>query len=149
MEPGVSAEILVEAGALLDPSIKPKLVADGGVENRGAVDDLIASGLLERVLAMVDINFSNSMIEAWWRSLKHNWLFLHPLDSATRVRKLVAFYVEQHNTTIPHAALDGRTPDEMYCGNADEVPDHLDQARAEARQKRLEKNRARQCAVCA
>jgi len=34
---------------------------------------------------------SSSMIEAWWRSLKHHWLFLHALDSAATVRRLVAF----------------------------------------------------------
>ncbi len=30
-----------------------------------------------RVLALTGLRFSNSMIEAWWRSLKHQWLFLH------------------------------------------------------------------------
>jgi hypothetical protein len=35
------------------------------------------------------------MIEAWWRCLKHQWLFLHSLDSVTTVRRLVAFYVDQ------------------------------------------------------
>jgi putative transposase len=34
------------------------------------VDDLIATGVLRRVLAFTDLKFSNSMIEAWWRSLK-------------------------------------------------------------------------------
>jgi hypothetical protein len=65
------------------------LVADGGVENfNGAVDELIASGLLRRVLAQTEITFSNSMIESWWRVLKHQWLFLNPLDSVRAVEKL-------------------------------------------------------------
>jgi hypothetical protein len=34
-------------------------------------------------LAFTELKFSNSMIEAWWRSLKHQWLFLHPFESAT------------------------------------------------------------------
>ena len=101
------------------------------------------------LLAMVDISFSNSLIEAWWRSLKHNWLFLHPLDSAATVRRQVAFYVEEHNGVVPHSAFKGQTPDEMYFGKGGDIHDQLAEARAEARARRMEKNRARQCAVCA
>src|SRR5262245_27843399 len=54
------------------------------------------------------------MIEAWWRALKHHWLFLHSLDSVTTVRRLVAFYVDEHNRVLPHSAFRGQTPDEMY-----------------------------------
>jgi hypothetical protein len=50
------------------------------------------------------------MIEAWWRSLKHQWLFLHSLDSITTVRRLVAFYVDEHNRVLPHSAFHGQTP---------------------------------------
>jgi transposase InsO family protein len=150
MEAGSSVRVLVEAGARLDSNLRPRLIADGGTENcNAAVDELIASGLLERVLAMVDIKFSNSLIQAWWRSLKHNWLYLHPLDSVASVRKLVAFYVKEHNATIPHAAFEGPTPDEVYFGRGEGVPDTLATARQEARRQRLASNRARQCAVCA
>ena len=47
------------------------MLADAGVENVNAqVDALIHSGVLRRVLAFIELKFSNSMIEAWWRSLK-------------------------------------------------------------------------------
>jgi hypothetical protein len=50
----------------------PTLLSDAGVENVNArVDELVDSGALRRVLAMTEIAFSNSMIEAWWRTLKH------------------------------------------------------------------------------
>ena len=81
--------------------------------------------------------------------LKHQWLFLHQLDSVTKVRRLVAFYVEEHNSRLPHSAFRGQTPDEMYFGRGDDVPDRLAAARETARTDRMEKNRARQCAVCA
>ena len=85
----------------------PVVLADAGVENVNAqVDDLIAAGVLCRVLAFTDLKFSNSMIEAWWRSLKHQWLFLHPLDSVATVRRLVAFYVDEHNRVLPHSAFE-------------------------------------------
>jgi putative transposase len=58
---------------------------------------LIHTGVLRRLLAFTELKFSNSMIEAWWRSLKHQWLFLHSLDSIGTVRRLVAFYVDEQN----------------------------------------------------
>ena len=97
---------------------------------------------------MTDIRFSNSMIEAWWRALKHQWLFLHTLATVDQIRKLVAFYVEEHNERLPHSAFRGQTPDEMYFGGGDGVPGELEAARAAARQKRLEINRALACQVC-
>jgi len=91
-EIGNSVAVLVEAGGALNGDAPPTLLADSGIENKNhAVDELIDSGLLKRVLAMTEIDFSNSLIEAWWRSLKHQWLFLNPLDSLSRLRKLVEF----------------------------------------------------------
>jgi len=94
--------------------------------------------VLRRVLAFTDLKFSNSMIEAWWRSLKHQWLFLHALDNVATVRRLVAFYVQEHNTALPHSAFRGQTPDEMYFGNGDAVPADLTVRAAAARQARIE-----------
>jgi putative transposase len=148
---GCSADLLVEAGQRrVDLGVTPTLLADGGVENDNrAVDAVVASGMLKRVLAQTKISFSNSLIEAWWRSLKHNWPFLHPLDTAATVRRHVAFYVGEHNNVIPHSAFKGQTPHEMYFGRGDGVPDRLEEARAEARARRMEENRARRRAVCA
>jgi Integrase core domain len=81
--------------------------------------------VLRRVLAVAELKFSNSMIEAWWGSLKHQWLFLHALDSVTTVRRLVEFYVEEHNRVLPHSAFRGQTTDEMCFGRGDAVPADL------------------------
>jgi hypothetical protein len=81
----------------------PTLLVDREVENRtGAIDELVDSGALRRVFAQADIASSNSMIEAWWRSVKHQWLFLHNLDSASAVERLVVFYVSEHNSRHLH-----------------------------------------------
>jgi hypothetical protein len=70
--------VLVDASRGATPSgTTPVVLADAGVENVNAqVDDLITTGVLRRVLAFTELKFSNSMIEAWWRSLKHQWLLL-------------------------------------------------------------------------
>jgi hypothetical protein len=88
------------------------------------------------------------MIEAWWRSLKHQWLFLHRLDSVATIRRLVGFYVHEHNDVLPDSAFRGQTPDEMYFRKADAVPADLISRAAAARQARLEANRSRSCPTC-
>ena len=145
-----SVAVLLDASRAATPSdTAPVVLADAGVENVNAqVDELITAGILHRVLAFTELQFSNSMIEAWWRSLKHQWLFLHSLDSVTTVRRLVAFYVDEHNRVLPHSAFRGQTPDEMYFGTGDAVPPHLASGAAAARRARAEANRAAACETC-
>ena len=127
----------------------PVVLADAGVENVNAqVDALIEMGVLRRLLAFTELKFSNSMIEAWWRSLKHQWLFLHALDSVATIRRLVAFYVHEHNHVLPHSAFRGQTPDEMYFGTGDAVPADLTSRAAAARRARLQANRSASCETC-
>ncbi|HUP80533.1 MAG TPA: integrase core domain-containing protein [Pirellula sp.] len=90
----------------------------------------------------------NSMIESSWRQLKHQWLVLNTLDTIETVRKLVAFYVQQHNEHIPHSAFEGRTQDQMYFATGTEVPEKLLAARLLARQARREANLAHSCSKC-
>jgi putative transposase len=125
------------------------VLVDAGVENLNAqVDALINTGVLRRLLAFTELKVSNSMIEAWWRSLKHQWLFLHSLDSIITVRRLVAFYVDEHNRVLPHSAFRGQTPDEMYFGTANTLPADLKTCAAAARRARVEANRSASCATC-
>ena len=142
--------VLLDASRAASPSeTTPVVLADAGVENVNAqVDDLITTGVLRRVLAFTELKFSNSMIEAWWRSLKHQWLFLHSLDSVTTVRRLVEFYVQEHNSVLPHSAFRGQTPDEMYFGTGDTVPEDLTARAAAARRTRVEANQAAACGTC-
>jgi putative transposase len=150
LSPLTTCELLQDAAQYLgaddDP---PELYADSGVENVNEdVDALINEGLIHRVLAQVEVAFSNSLIEAWWRSLKSNWLHLNTLDTVAAVRRLTSFYVAEHNTKMPHAAFHGQTPDEVYFGRGDDVADQLAEAKRHARQTRLATNRNLSCDAC-
>ena len=124
-------------------------MTDAGVENvNAAVDATLLAARLRRVLAQVEVTFSNSIIEAWWRSLKHQWLYLNSLDTIGRLRELVAFFVEAHNARMPHSAFCGQTPDEMYFGTATNLGDDLAAARKGAIEKRIAENRATSCDRC-
>ena len=148
-DPESTAKLLLDAVRNMNSPGVPTVMTDGGSENfNSAVDELVRTGVLKRVLAQTDIQYSNSMIEAWWRVLKHQWLYLNTLDTLATVQKLVAFYVEQHNTHLPHAAFHGQTPDEMYFGTGSEIPQQLAAAKVTARQARLTANRAQRCQSC-
>ena len=146
--PATTAELLLRAAKCVTEGT-PTLLVDGGVENYNpSVDELVNSGVLKRLLAQTEITFSNSLIESWWRVLKHQWLFLNSLDTVATVRKLVEFYVEQHNSQLPHSAFRGQTPDEMYFGTGDDVPHELQAARKAAREARMVANRKSSCPTC-
>ena len=69
--PAITAQLLFDASKSMT-SGQPMVLVDGGVENfNSAVDQLVEAGLLKRVLAQTEISFSNSLIEFWWRVLKH------------------------------------------------------------------------------
>jgi len=147
---GGTCQILREAAVQLNDRAEHAIVvADSGSENvNGAVDDSLDGEELTRVLAQVEVPFSNSMIEAFWRSLKHSWLYLHPLDSIAALRRLIEFYVAAHNEVMPHSAFHGQTPNEMFFGTGDEVTRKLSAARRSAREERMRANRTAQCGVC-
>ena len=139
-------ELLIEASDDLPhtaANASVLVVTDGGSENFGEVDQLLEdSSSLSRVLAQIDIISSNSLIEAFWRQLKHGWLFLNTLDSTAAVWRLVAFYVREHNEKIPRAVLGGRTPDEVYFGREENLPERLSEQRKTALRLRNTANRA-------
>ena len=148
LSPITTCKILRQAATNLD--LTPTVVVDSGVENvNGEVDQLVTDGLIERILAQVDVSFSNSMIEAFWRSLRHQWLYLHPLDSIAALKRLIGFYVTEHNESMPHSAFAGQTPDEIHFGKDNQIVDHLAIKRREARRARMEENRRTlPCGVC-
>jgi len=90
LEPTGTCQLLFAASKHIVCSGQPVVYVDSGVENvNGVVDAGLITACLNRVLAQVEVAFSNSMIEAFWRSLKHQWLFLNSLDSIERLRVLV------------------------------------------------------------
>jgi transposase InsO family protein len=148
-DPSSTCQVLLAAGKHLVTAGRPSLYADSGVENvNGAVDSILLTACLDRILAQVEVAFSNSLIEAYWRSLKHQWLFLNTLDSVARVRAMVEFHVNEHNTKMPHPAFSGQTPDEMFFGTGARVPEELALAKGNARAARMAANRAMSCERC-
>ena len=100
------------------------------------------------MLAQVEVDFLDSMIAGFWRSMKQNWRFLNQRDTPAAIERLVAFYVTEPNSFMPHAAFNGQTPDEVYFGSGGHVAARLAQRRVEARQAQLAADRILDCAEC-
>jgi transposase InsO family protein len=76
LDPRNTHAVLVRAARQLVTPLRADVVMDSGVENlNGAVDKFFDSSPVRRVIAQIDVTFSNSLIEAWWRTLKHQWLY--------------------------------------------------------------------------
>ena len=150
LSPVTTCVVLAEAAKNLPEALsRVTLLTESGVENVNCtVDEFLANGILKRVLAQVEIVETNSLVESFWRGLKHSWLFINSLDSRVAVERLVQFYVQQFNEEMPHSALDYRTPDEVYFGRAEDVPSNLEVARRTAREARMAINRATSCEAC-
>jgi len=67
---------------------------------------------------------------------------------AAAVLRLVAFYIRGHNEKIPRAALGVRTPDEVYFGREEDLPERLSEQRKTAQRVRNAANRAASCYRC-
>lgn len=131
-------------------NIIPEVFVDSGSENLNShVDDLVASKLVARTVAQIDIEFSNSMIEMLFQRLKHRHLFTIPLTNIEALERGVDFYFTDSNTKIPHTALNGATPEEIITGRWSYGPLGLIKEQiAAAQMGRVEYNRRSRCTPC-
>ena len=56
----------------------------------------------------------NVIIERWFRSLKHENIYINEYNSPKELRRGVFSYVEEYNTRRPHQSLDNVTPAQIY-----------------------------------
>jgi transposase InsO family protein len=136
----------------------PNLFADDGTENQNKdVDSLVKAGKIIRTIAQIDVEFSNSMIEALFRSLKHRWLYILSLTTFEAVCRAVddrrkrpwCEYINDHNNRIPHYALGGAVPLEVFSGTwTEKSRARLSESSTTAAAQRIEFNRSQRCGLC-
>jgi hypothetical protein len=92
------------------------LIVDGGPENNNRnVEDAIEGLPVRKLIAGVQINCSNSMIEAVNKIMKYRYLFGKPIPSPEALEREFPKMIADFNGR-PHYALSGLTPNEAYCG---------------------------------
>lgn len=128
----------------------PNLFADDGTENQNKdVDVLVDAGKIIRIIAQIDVELSNSMIEFLFRSLKHRWLFMLSLTTFEAVCRAVNEYLTDHNVRIPHYALGGAVPLEVFYGTwTEESQALLSEESTVAATQRINFNRSQRCGIC-
>ncbi|MGE0174042.1 MAG: hypothetical protein AB7T49_14690 [Oligoflexales bacterium] len=130
--------------------VKPTILADDGTENSNRnVSSFLGPIGIALKIAQIDVEFSNSMIEAFFKALKYRHLFCHPLTTWEAVVKQVEYYCHQHNETIPQNVLGGGTPIELFTGKWTSEEQLTMQCRVvEARASRRTVNLAMACGAC-
>jgi len=61
----------------------------------------------------------NIFIERLWRSLKQEAVYLHELQDGFQAKRVIKDWIGFYNSERPHTALDKRTPDIAYFGQAE------------------------------
>jgi len=88
---------------------------DRGTENKNnSVNNIFTGSGLKQIFAKIDIHYSNSIIEAFFRSLKNNFLYFKKFKSISDFIRSIKFYINEHNNRIPHSAFEFETPAERY-----------------------------------
>jgi len=56
----------------------------------------------------------NVFVERFWRTIKYEEVYLRAYDGVEEARQSIGRYIVFYDARRPHAALDGRTPDQAY-----------------------------------
>lgn len=129
--------------------ISSVLVADGGRENHaGCVEDLLRGTVrpdITKVIALKDIQFSNSPIEAINKIYKR-YLRYHQPKTFHALQHVTELFVHDYASRRPHGSLKGLIPMEAYTR-----PDQAlsgQQAISQARAIRIAENKQVNCSLC-
>lgn len=95
---------------------KAELIVDGGSENNNKLVERYLINHLPRLIkkiAQKDVNYSNSMVEAFNKHLKYNYLFRAPIYNIEQLQQFLDFAIPHFNNK-PKAVLNGKTPNEVF-----------------------------------
>lgn len=139
-----------KASEMLTGSKSTTVMMDPGKENdNSSVESFISSNNLIRLLAQVDIHYSNSMIERLFHSLKNNFLYFQDLRGPVDLERKANFYFSEHNNVIPMQVHKGGTPKEIFLSTWDEKKlAELAENKTQAILTRRKKNQATTCEGC-
>jgi putative transposase len=91
------------------------LITDGGPEN--SLEEYIQNLSLPitHQRALIDVQFSNSLIEAHNKIIKYNYLYRKEISNSVQLIRELDFAVNDFNNR-PHISLGGLTPNESHSG---------------------------------
>ena len=126
------------------------LLCDGGPENNNKhVDGFLEQTIIpiKKLIAQKDIQFSNSMIEAFNKTLKYRHLFQNNILDFKSLNKHLAKFIPEYNNVRPHCAHKYLTPAQVYCGQTVDIK-KIKKQYEEAKKNRILENKKVVCPVC-
>jgi len=114
---GTAIKQLVQTASLEYKPNKVQLLSDGGSENvNNTVANFTETNHIKHLIAQKDVAFSNSMIEAINKIIKHQ--FLHPkeIPDGKHLTHVLEQIIPVYNNIRPQMSLGGNTPNETFQG---------------------------------
>ena len=130
-----------------DPTV---LLSDGGSENNNKdVDDFLSQPHIPimKLIAQKDIECSNSMVEAFNKTLKYHHLFPYEIRDYESLEKHLEKCIPEYNNVRSHYAHKYRTPSQVYFGHSVDLQE-LQKRLLSAQRNRIIENRNSSCTVC-
>lgn len=122
------------------------LLTDGGPENRLSKFIEQEQLPLQQATALVDVHYSNSLIEAHNKLIKYNYLYRMEISNGTQLEKAMKHIVEDFNNR-PHISLKGLSPNEAEQ-NLSVNHEQLSLNKETAAQDRKAYNQTHRCKQC-
>ena len=146
---GVLEEAYQKANSITN-NLNVTLIVDGGPENNNIVIDHFISQSeinIQKLVALRDINYSNSMIERVNRVFKYRYLFPKNPRDLKHLKRILRHFIDDYNNRRPHGQLEGLTPDQAWIGLKPFKKERM-KILTEARENRLAYNRGNKCIKC-
>jgi putative transposase len=147
---GKAIRNLLQHAYLKYKPIDAMFLTDGGCENINAdVSSLLesfANPIIHKI-AQRDVVFSNSMIEAFNKTFKYEFLYPKNINTGIGLKKVIDESIPIYNNHRPQWSLDGNTPSETFSG----IPmDFSNYKSSFSKQKaiRLTQNKDNSCRIC-
>jgi putative transposase len=89
-----------------------QVLSDGGSENKLLSTIKLNNTTIQHLVAQLDIECSNSMVEAAHKNLKYHWLYRQTIPNHQAMHQHLAAAIHDHNNR-PHDVLGGLHPQEV------------------------------------
>lgn len=132
---------------------KPKntmFLSDAGSENVNVtVSSLLESynQIINHKIAQQDVLFSNSMIEAFNKVLKYQFLYPRTINNKTSIESVMREVIPIYNNERPQLKLGGNTPDEAFSGSSIQLENHTTKFKAQKALRNVQ-NKQNSCRSC-
>jgi hypothetical protein len=100
---------------------------------------------IKHMIALKDIDYSNNMIERFFRIMKSNYLYMTDIENGAILYDKVKYLMYEYNYLRPHYSHKLLTPHEVYTGK--KQPD-LTRRFELSRSERIHTNKNCSCTVC-